>query len=128
VTKTLWLFLAKLVIFTVAFGLVWFLWLKGHYPLFLKPFGDWLLPIFGAQKWHLSWTLEHFANMGPYSVLILATPGFRQNWRKGLIALSGGLAILVAFHYVMLISFFHIMAHWGVIGDNLSMDHSDLYH
>ncbi len=112
--KTLWLFLTKLLIYTVAFGLVWFLWLKAQYPLLLRPLGDWLLPLFGAHKWHLTWTLEHFANMGPYIALVLATPGFGRQWKRGAVALAGGLAILVAFHYVMLISFYHIMAHWGL--------------
>lgn len=112
--KTLWLFLAKLVIYTLAFGLVWFLWLKAQYPLMMRPVGNWLLPLFGAHKWHLSWTLEHFANMGPYIALVLATPGFVRDWKRGLIALGGGLAILMAFHFVMLITFYHIMAQWGL--------------
>ena len=112
--KTLWLFLTKLIVVTVAFGLLWFLWLKPVYPHLLRPLGDWLLPLFGARKWHLSWTLEHFANIGPYLALVIATPGFARDWKRGTVALFGGLAILILFHYIMLISFYHIMARWGL--------------
>ena len=111
---SLWLFLAKLAAVTIAFGLFWFLWFKGVYPQLLRPLGNWLLPLFGAQKWHLSWTLEHFANIGPYLALLIATPGFLRNRKRAALSIVGGLSALMAFHFVMLISFYHIMAKWGL--------------
>ena len=107
--KTKLLFLAKLVGVTALFGWFWFAWFEHQYPLLLKPFGDWLLPLFGARKWQLSFSLAHMSNWIPYVGLVLAGPHLSSRWKYHLLALVGGLAIIVAGHFAMLIAFYHII-------------------
>ena len=97
----LWKFLIKLAIFTVVFGLIWFLWAQDAYPRLLKPivfpFFQWI----GVKKWRLSLLLDHFTNIIPYLALVCATPGFFTHWKKTIIALLGGFIILMVGHIVL---------------------------
>jgi len=81
--KNLWLFLAKLAIFTVIFGLLWFYYVQNLYPVILKPivFSNsfkWI----GVKKWRLSILLDHFTNIIPYVALICASPDLLKTGRK----------------------------------------------
>jgi len=114
VRKDLWLFLSKLVLVTVILGLAWFWWFKELYPKMLEPVGNVVLPLLGAQRWQLSWTLEHMANMVPYLALVFATPKLTENWRTVLRGVYIGVPVLIAFHLLMLASFDHIISAWGL--------------
>ena len=96
--KELWLFILKLVFFTVVFGLLWFYYVQELYPYLLKPI---VFPFFkwvGVKKWRLSILLDHFTNVIPYVALVCSSPGFFKNWKKTIIILIGGLLILMLGH------------------------------
>ena len=111
--KDLWLFLAKLAIFTVIFGLLWFYYVQNLYPVILKPI---VFPIFkwiGVKKWRLSILLDHFTNIIPYVALICASPGFIKNWKKTIAALVGGLLILMLGHIAISWIDYHFWSKYG---------------
>lgn len=99
--KDLILFLLKLALSVTVLGLIWFYYFQMLYPEILKPI---FLPLFqslGVRKWRLYQLLDHFTNLVPYIALIIATPGFFKNWKKTVISLVGGLAILIVGHFVL---------------------------
>ena len=99
--KELWLFLAKLAFFSIVFGLLWFYYIQNLYPVLLKPI---VFPFFkwvGVKKWRLSILLDHFTNIIPYVALICSSPGFFRKWKKTIIALIGGLLILILGHIAL---------------------------
>ena len=99
--RELWLFVLKLVFFTVIFGLLWFYYVQELYPYLLKPV---VFPFFkwvGVKKWRLSILLDHFTNIIPYVALVCASPGFFKNWKKSIMTLIGGLLILMAGHIAL---------------------------
>lgn len=100
-----WLFLGKLVAGTIVLGLIWFLWLSERYPFVLRPVGNWIFPIIGVSKWRLSATLAHMVNMVPYVALVLATPGWKVEWRRHVGALGAGVVALMLGHLLMLTAF-----------------------
>jgi hypothetical protein len=54
-----------------------------------------------VRRWLLELTLHHFTNLIPYWALVLATPGHRFAWRRGVAALVAGTLVLIAMHLVM---------------------------
>lgn len=132
--KDLWLFLAKLAFFTVLFGLLWFYYLQDAYPHFLKPVAFPFFKWVGVKKWRLSLLLDHFTNIVPYVALVFSTPGFFRHWKKTLLALFGGLLILMIGHlalswldyhfwsqYKMTRSFFRRTFHFYLLNDALPL-------
>ncbi len=99
--KDLWLFLLKLAILTLLFGYVWFAYFQAAYPHVIKPIATAFFQLVGVRRWLLTLVLEHFTNIVPYLALVLATPGLIVNRKKTLIALFGGLAIIVAVHLLL---------------------------
>ncbi len=99
--KEPWPFLLKLVLSTLILGYIWFAAAQNAYPHMLKPifypFFQWV----GVKTWRLSILLDHFTNIIPFISLIIATPGFFKNWKKTLIALIGGLIILMLGHLAL---------------------------
>ncbi len=99
--KESWLFLIKVALFLLAFGWIWFWLVQDAYPYFLKPVAYPFFQWVGVRKWRLSLLLDHFTNVVPYVTLVCASPGFFKNWKKTLIALFGGLVILMIGHLLL---------------------------
>lgn len=112
--KNLWQFLAKLVVVTLALGLVWFWWLREAYPDFIAIPAQTVLPVFGVEKLHFNAAAEHFANMIPFTALVLAGPGAVKRWRYLIMSLVGGLVILMIGHLLMLIGFYFIIEEYAL--------------
>ncbi len=107
--KQLWMFLAKLVPLTVILCYLWFSGFQIKYPSLLKPLAAPLFAITGVGKWWLVLTMEHFTSIVPYIALVLATPNLIKDWKRTLLALFGGVAIVIAGHLMMSISIYYIM-------------------
>jgi hypothetical protein len=101
VKKESWLFLIKVALFLLAFGWIWFWLVQDAYPYFLKPVAYPFFQWIGVRKWRLSLLLDHFTNIVPYVTLVCASPGFFKNWKKTLVALFGGLIILMIGHLLL---------------------------
>ena len=114
VKRDLWLFLTKLLLFTLILGYIWFSGLQRSYPFIIDPLASWFFKLVGVKKWWLSLTVEHFTNLIPYLGLILASPGFFKNWKHTLTALLGGLAVLVAVHILMSAAMYYIVGEYGM--------------
>ena len=112
--KDLWLFLIKLVFFTLALGLLWFWVVQSAYPHFLKPIIFPFFKLVGVRKWRLSILLDHFTNIVPYVALVCATPGFFKNWKKTIFALLGGLLIIMIVHILLSWIDYHFYSQYGI--------------
>jgi len=99
--KELWLFLAKLIPLTLLFGYIWLSGLQAKYPDLLDPIALPFFKLVGVRRWWLALVMEHFTNIVPYAALVLATPGLIERWRRALLALFGGLAIIVLAHLLL---------------------------
>jgi hypothetical protein len=134
VKKEIWPFLIKLVLSTLILGYIWFAWGQNAYPHALKPLAFKFFQLVGVTKWRLSLLLDHFTNIVPYIALVIATPGFFKNWKKTIIALLGGLAILIIGHlllswldfyfwsqYQMTKKFFKTTFHFYLLNDALPL-------
>ncbi|SYZ74299.1 membrane hypothetical protein [Candidatus Zixiibacteriota bacterium] len=99
--KSRLIFLLKLISFSLILGYLWFWRLQSLYPHLLAPaampFFQWV----GVKKWLLSWVIDHFTNIVPYTALVLAMPGIFKKWKKTLVALVAGLIILAGFHILL---------------------------
>lgn len=132
--KEPWPFLLKLALSTLILGYIWFAAAQDAYPHMLKPI---VYPFFkwvDVKTWRLSILLDHFTNIVPYISLIIATPGFFRNWKKTLLALFGGLIILMIGHvalswldyhfwsqYKMTRKFFKTTFHYYLLNDALPL-------
>lgn len=99
--KESWLFPAKVAVFLIIFGWIWFWYIQDLYPYILKPVAFPFFQWVGVKKWRLSLLLDHFTNIIPYVTLVCASPGFFRNWKKTLLAFFGGLAILMIGHLLL---------------------------
>lgn len=99
--KELGLFLVKLALSVTVLGLLWFYYFQTLYPEILKPIFMPLFQMLDVRKWRLYQLLDHFTNLVPYIALVMATPGFFKNWKRTIISLAGGLAILIIGHFVL---------------------------
>jgi len=108
VKRSLWLFLAKLAGVSLVLGYLWFIGWQTAYPHWITPIADPLFRLFGVTKWLLSVTLHHFTNIIPYLALVLATPGHVKAWKRGILALFGGTAVIVLGHILMSTAIFYI--------------------
>jgi hypothetical protein len=101
VKKEPWLFLIKLVVSSVVLGYLWFAFAQSAYPYFLKPVAIPFFQMVGVKTWRLTILIDHFSNIIPYIALIIATPGFIDNWKKSILTLLGGLIILMICHLLL---------------------------
>ena len=99
--KNLWLFLLKLLVFSLALGYLWFSRYQVQYPYWIDGFANPFFKLVGVKKWWLALVVEHFTNLVPYLALVLASPGFFKHWKRTLIALVGGVAILILGHLLL---------------------------
>ncbi|MFH2048706.1 MAG: hypothetical protein ABIJ12_04595 [bacterium] len=96
--KDLLIFLSKLIPLTLVLGYFWFTGWQVRYPDWLDPIA---LPFFrmvGVKRWWLALVVEHFTNIIPYIALVLSVPDHIKFWRRGLLALFGGCAIIILGH------------------------------
>jgi hypothetical protein len=114
VRKELWLFLAKLAVFTLVLGYIWFKVVQRQYPELIEPVAAVFFQLTAVRRWWLVLLLEHYTNLVPYIALVLATPGLITNWKRSLIALTGGLAILILVHLVMATAVYHLVAKYAL--------------
>ncbi|MFH1374949.1 MAG: hypothetical protein ABII79_14290 [bacterium] len=105
--KNLWLFLLKLLVFSLALGYLWFTRYQRLYPYWIDGVADPFFEFVGVRKWWLGLVVEHFTNLVPYLALVLASPGFFRHWRRTLAALVGGVAILVLGHLLLSWAVYH---------------------
>ncbi len=112
--KELWLFLGKLAVFTLILGYIWFKAAQRQYPDLIEPVAAVFFQLTGVRRWWLALVLEHYTNLVPYIALVLATPGLITNWKRSLIVLAGGLAILVLVHLAMAAAVYHLVAEYAL--------------
>jgi hypothetical protein len=101
VRKSLWLFLLKLLVFSLVLGYLWFSRFQVQYPYWIDVFADPFFKLVGVRQWWLALVVEHFTNLVPYVALVLASPGFFKHWRRTALALVGGIAILILGHLLL---------------------------
>ena len=107
--RNLWLFLLKLLPATLILGWLWFTQCQHAYPYWIDPIATFFFKLFGVRTWHLALTAEHFTNLVPYLALLLATPGIIKHWRRSLLALFGGLVVIVLVHMFMSVAIYFIV-------------------
>ena len=107
--RNLWLFLLKLLPATLLLGYLWFTVCQFAYPYWIDPIATFFFKLFGVRTWHLALTAEHFTNLVPYLALLLATPGIIKHWRRSLLALFGGLVVIVLIHIFMSVAIYFIV-------------------
>ena len=105
--KSLWLFLLKLLVFSLALGYLWFSRYQVLYPYWIDGIADPFFKLVGVKKWWLALVVEHFTNLVPYLALVLASPGLFKHWKRTLIALVGGVAILILGHLLLSWAVYH---------------------
>jgi hypothetical protein len=98
--KELWLFLSKLVVAVVVLGYAWTLW-RFSYPDVLEPIYKPFFSLVGLKKWWMALLLDHFTNWVPFVALVLASPDLVTRWRRSLVVLFGGLAIILCGHMLL---------------------------
>ncbi len=103
--KNLWLFLLKLLLFSLALGYLWFSRFQVQYPYWIDGIADPFFKLVGVRRWWLALVIDHFTNLVPYLALVLASPGLIDNWKRTLVSLFVGVAILV---------FGHLLLSWAV--------------
>jgi len=101
VKKEGWLFLTKLLFFTLAFGFLWFRFLQDWYPHLLKPVAFPFFQWVGVRKWRLSILLDHYTNIIPFVALVFASPGFFKQWKRTILALVAGLVVMAIGHLLL---------------------------
>ncbi|HWR83097.1 MAG TPA: hypothetical protein VN285_07330 [Candidatus Deferrimicrobium sp.] len=99
--KSLWPFLLKLLVFSLVLGYLWFSRYQKQYPYWIDGFADPFFKLIGVRQWWLALVIEHFTNLVPYLALVLASPGLVSKWKRSLIALVGGVAILIVGHLLL---------------------------
>ncbi len=107
--RNLWLFLLKLLPATLLLGWLWFTQCQHAYPYWIDPLATFFFKLFKVRTWHLALTAEHFTNLVPYLALLLATPGIIKHWRRSLLALFGGLVVIVLVHMFMSVAIYFIV-------------------
>jgi hypothetical protein len=101
VKKELYPFLLKLSGFSLILGYFWYAGLQRYYPELIDPVASPILTMLGVRRWWLALVAEHFTNIIAYLALVLATAGLISQWKRHLIALFGGTAIIVLVHILM---------------------------
>ncbi len=91
--KNLWLFLLKLLVFNLVLGYLWFSRYQVLYPYWIDGIADPFFKLVGVRRWWLA--------------LVLASPGLFKNWKRTLIALVGGVAILILGHLLLSWAVYH---------------------
>ncbi len=111
--KALWLFLAKLALFTGVLGWIWFAGLQVRYPDLLDPVATPLFTTLGVRRWWLALVLQHFTSIVPYLALVLATPNIRSQWKRFTVALVGGTAAIVLGHLLLSVAVYYLERSYG---------------
>ncbi len=106
--KNLWLFLLKLLVLTLVLGYLWFSRYQVQYPYWIDGIANKFFALLGVRKWWLALVVEHFTNLVPYIALVLASPGFLKHWKRTLIALVAGIAILILGHILLSCAVYHL--------------------
>jgi len=92
----------------VLLGWLWFAGLQRAYPDLIEPIAFPLFGLMGVREWHLYLLAEHFTNLVPYIALVIATPGIIRQWRRFVLALVVGLAIIILVHIFMSVAVYHV--------------------
>jgi len=117
VRKNLWLFLLKLLVFSLVLGYLWFSRYQVLYPYWIDGIADPFFKLVGVKKWWLALVVEHFTNLVPYLALVLSSPGLFKNWKRTLSALIGGIAILILGHLLLSWAVYYFNAKYSLSRD-----------
>lgn len=100
--RNLLLFFLSLLVISVILTWFWFNGLQVRYAMLFGPAAKFTFKILNIHKSGLKLVLEHFTNIIPFIALCAALPGIKL--KKRLIRSAIGLAILVVYHFIMIIS------------------------
>ena len=112
--KDLWLFLLKLIPLTLVLGYFWFTNWQVRYPDWLDPIALPFFKLVGVRKWWLALVVEHFTNIIPYIALVLSVPDHIKEWKRGLLALFGGMAIIILGHLCLSWAVYYFNLDYGM--------------
>lgn len=112
--KDLLIFLFKLISLTLVLGYFWFTGWQVRYPDWLDPIAMPFFKLVGVKRWWLALVVEHFTNIIPYIALVLSVPDHFREWRRGLLALFGGCAVIILGHLILSWAVYYFNLDYGM--------------